>query len=59
MTEEEQRLCEENSPGSLARFQQIGTIRVAADGTLMTHPTFSEAGWALNRWGSPRRRSST
>ena len=51
MTEEEQRLCEETSPGSLVRFQQIGTIRKAPDGTLTTHPTFSEAGWALNQMG--------
>ena len=51
MTDEEQRLCEENSPGSLERFQLIGTIRVADDGRLMTHPQLAEAGWALNLLG--------
>ena len=51
MSEEEQRLCEENSPGSLERFARIGTIRVADDGGLMTHPRLSEAGWSLNLLG--------
>jgi len=51
MTDEEQRLCEENSPGSIERFMLIGTIRVADDGRLMTHPQLAEAGWALNLLG--------
>ncbi len=53
VTEEEIRLSEKHCPGSIERFEQIGTIRVAADGTRLTSPRLTAAGWELNRLGVP------
>ncbi len=51
MTEEEIRLCEASSPGSIERFTRIGSIRRRPDGVLLGHRTLSEQGWELNRMG--------